>query len=312
LDLQDIERTPDPTARVMWLSLEAQFLGNAQTRALQLDAELRTLEQGDLFVRDYCRKMKSTADGLRDLVFTVPENILVLNILQGLPSSYEAMRTLLTHQQPPPTFLQVRDALTLEELTRGHHTPASAVPSSSTSRVLVAAPPPSSASPLASLLGAPPPGPSGGGGRGGRRGRRGRGGGGRGMPTQSLTPPLAPLPGGAPWPTISQLWSGRISMWPYQGQGGGPRPSHQPEAMVMSVASYAPTWTPPPPPSSSWTRGVGSGCPGAVLQNCGADAARRHRVDHRLVCFLPHYSCCGYPFFCPASSPLLSFLHHGQ
>jgi hypothetical protein len=55
LDLQDIVWTPDPTARVMWLSLETQFLGNAQTRALQLDAELRTLEQGDLSVSDYYR-----------------------------------------------------------------------------------------------------------------------------------------------------------------------------------------------------------------------------------------------------------------
>jgi hypothetical protein len=105
---------------------------------------------------DYCRKMKSTAYGLRDLGFTVSEHILVLNILWGLPSSYEAVRTLLTHQQPPPTFLQVCDALTLE-LTRGHQTPASTTPSSSTSRALVAAPPPSSVSPPASLLGAPPP-----------------------------------------------------------------------------------------------------------------------------------------------------------
>jgi hypothetical protein len=148
LDLQDIVRTPDPTARVMWLSLETQFLSNAQTCALQLDAELRTLEQGDLSVSDYRKKMKITADGLRDLSFTVPEHILVLNVLRGLPSSYEVVQTLLTHQQPPPTFLQVRDALTLEELTRGHHTPASTRPSSSTSRALVAAPPPSSASPM--------------------------------------------------------------------------------------------------------------------------------------------------------------------
>jgi hypothetical protein len=103
LDLQDIVRTPDPTARVMWLSRETHFLKNAQTRALQLDAELCTLEQGDLSVSDYCQKMKSTADGHRDLGFTVPEHILVLNVLRGLPSSYEAMRTL-THQQPPPTF----------------------------------------------------------------------------------------------------------------------------------------------------------------------------------------------------------------
>jgi hypothetical protein len=166
LDLYNIVRTLDPTARVMWLSLETQFLGNAQTRALQLDAELRTLEQGDLSVGDYCRKMKTTGDGLHDLGFTVSEHVLVLNILQGLPSGYKAVRTLLTHQQPPPTFLQVRDALTLEELTRGLHTPTSTTSSASfsTSRALIAAPPPSFASLPASLLGAPPPGASGGGG----------------------------------------------------------------------------------------------------------------------------------------------------
>jgi hypothetical protein len=33
-------------------------------------------------------------------------------------------------------------------------------------------------------------------------------------------PPLSPLPGGAPWPTFSHPWSGRISLWPHQGQGG--------------------------------------------------------------------------------------------
>jgi hypothetical protein len=44
LDLQDIVRTLGDTARVIWLALETQFLGNAHTRALQLDAELRTLE----------------------------------------------------------------------------------------------------------------------------------------------------------------------------------------------------------------------------------------------------------------------------
>jgi hypothetical protein len=82
---------------------------------------------------------------------------------------------LLTHQQPTPTFLQVCDALTLEELTRGLHTPASTTSSSSTSRALIAAPPPSSASPPTSLLGAPPPGRAGMGGCGGRRGRDGGG-----------------------------------------------------------------------------------------------------------------------------------------
>jgi hypothetical protein len=233
LDLQDIVRAPDPTARVMWLSVETQFLGNAQKRTLQLDAELRTLEQGDLSVSDYCRKMMSTADGLRDLGFTVPEHILVLNVLWGLPSNYEAVQTLLTHQQPPPTFLQVCDALTLEELTRGHQSPASTTPSSSTSRALVTAPPPSSASPPASLLGAPPPGPSGGGGVGGAVdavvGAVGR------LPPR-LRPPSCSSSRRCAL-ADSHPWSGRISMWPYQGQGGRglvPRTSRRPWSRVLS------------------------------------------------------------------------------
>jgi hypothetical protein len=97
-----------------------------------------------------------------------------------------------------------------------------------------------------------PPGRAGLGGRGGRRGRGGGDCGGCGTPTQALTPPLAPLPGGAPWLTFSNTWSGRITMWPHQGQGGGPRPPHQSTDMVASTAFYASTWTPPPPPSLSW------------------------------------------------------------
>ena len=46
LDLQDIVRTHGGTARQAWLALEGQFLGNAETRALQLDASFRTFEQG--------------------------------------------------------------------------------------------------------------------------------------------------------------------------------------------------------------------------------------------------------------------------
>jgi hypothetical protein len=132
--------------------------------------------------------------------------------------------------------LQVRDALTLEELTRGHHTPASTTPSSSTSRALVAAPPPSSASPPTTLLGAPPPGPSRGGGRGGRRGRGGWARGGRGTPTQAPTPPLSLLfpkvRPGRPSPTRGQ---GVSPCGPTRVREGGlvPRTSQRPWSRVL-------------------------------------------------------------------------------
>jgi hypothetical protein len=72
LDLQDIVRTPDGTARDAWLALKSQSLGNAHTLALQLDAELCTLEQGDLSVAEFCWKMKRTANAVRDLGYPVP------------------------------------------------------------------------------------------------------------------------------------------------------------------------------------------------------------------------------------------------
>jgi hypothetical protein len=220
------------------------------------------------------------------------------------------VRTLLTHQHRHP--LSCRSVMPLPwRSSPGATTPASTTHSSSTSRVPVAAPPPSSASPPASLLGAPPPGPSGG---GGRRGRRGRGGEGRGTPTQDPTPP--PSHSSSQRCALADRLPPVVRAYLHVAlprSGRGPRPPHKPAAKVTSAASYAPTWTPPPPPSSSWPGVVvGSGCPGAVLQHCGADATRRHRVDCRLGCLLPHYSRCGYPFFCPTSSPLLSFLHHGR
>jgi hypothetical protein len=41
LDLQNLVRTRDGTARQAWLALEGRFLGNAEARALQLDATFR-------------------------------------------------------------------------------------------------------------------------------------------------------------------------------------------------------------------------------------------------------------------------------
>jgi hypothetical protein len=135
-------------------------------------------EQGDLSVGEFCRQMKTKADALRDLGHAVPEPTLVLNVLRGLNSSFDHLRTWITRQKPFPTFLQVWDDLVLEEITRGPVT-ASPTFASSTSKALVATPP-TSASHSSSLLGPPPSGPSGGGGgkgeKGGRRRRGGRGG----------------------------------------------------------------------------------------------------------------------------------------
>jgi hypothetical protein len=209
LDLQDLVRTHGGTARQTWVALEGQFLGNAEYRALQLDATFRTFIQGDLSVGEYCRRMKSMADALHNLGDPVSDRVLVLNVLRGLISTYDHLKCWIARQRPFPTFLQVRDDLALEEITRGL-APGSSSPNPA---ALVAAPPASSAAPATSLLGAAPAGPTGGGGERGRRRRWGGGGGAggpapggtgtgrgcRGPPTPAPAP--APAPGGTPWPS---------------------------------------------------------------------------------------------------------------
>jgi hypothetical protein len=103
-----------PHARAAWLAIEGQFLGNAEARALRLDAAFRTFVQGNLSVSEYCRKMKTMADSLGDLGCPVEDRMLVLNVLRGLSDRYTHLRSLIMRQRPFPTFLQVCDDLALE------------------------------------------------------------------------------------------------------------------------------------------------------------------------------------------------------
>jgi uncharacterized membrane protein YgcG len=234
-----------PHAQAAWLAIEGQFLGNAEARALRLDAAFRTFVQGDLSVNEYCRKMKTMVDSLGDLGCPVEDRMLVLNVLRGLSDRYTHLRSLIMRQRPFPTFLQVRNDLALEEITLGAQAASISGPGSlSSSTALAATTPTRPPTPSQSALGPRPPGPSGGGeGQGGGGGggggrRRGGGGGSGGGPCGN-----APTPGpqqGAPWPTFYHPWSGRISMWLFQGPGSEARP---PAAMF---ADAPPGFTSPP------------------------------------------------------------------
>jgi hypothetical protein len=53
-ELHKIVWEPTETTHEAWLATEAQFLGNSESRVLQLDARFHTFKQGDLSVSDYC------------------------------------------------------------------------------------------------------------------------------------------------------------------------------------------------------------------------------------------------------------------
>ena len=53
--------------------------------------------------------MKGMADALHDLGCPVSDRVLVLNVLRGLSSTYDHLKSWIACQRPFPSFLQVRD-----------------------------------------------------------------------------------------------------------------------------------------------------------------------------------------------------------
>jgi hypothetical protein len=115
-DFHQVVQERGCTARHLWLTIENQFLGNREQRTLHLDAAFRTFVQDDLSVNEYCHKFKVMADDLADLGAPVEDQILVLNILQGLNQRFEHMSSIFRCYSPFLNFLKVRDDLLLEEI----------------------------------------------------------------------------------------------------------------------------------------------------------------------------------------------------
>jgi hypothetical protein len=115
-------REPTETARQVWLTIEARFLGNIESRVLQLGARFHAFKQRDLSVSDYCRRMKGMADDIRALGETVTDRHLVLNLLQGLNKWFNHMKIYIKRSQLSPSFHTIRNDLELEEIELDHST----------------------------------------------------------------------------------------------------------------------------------------------------------------------------------------------
>jgi uncharacterized membrane protein YgcG len=79
------------------------------------------------------------ADDLTALGKVVTDRTLVLNVLRGLNERFTHVGALLRRAHPFPTFLQVKDDLSLEELTLGSRPPSPAAALAATTK-----PPPQS------------------------------------------------------------------------------------------------------------------------------------------------------------------------
>ncbi|XP_062192409.1 uncharacterized protein LOC133895901 [Phragmites australis] len=210
-EILGIVMAPGGTTASMWQSIENLFRDNKTTRAMHLQAEFSNLVQGDLSATEFCHKLKTLSDALRDVDQPVIDQTLVLTMIKGMNPKHKHLSALLPMMSPFPSFIQARSLLLLDELNDDTGDPVAKA------TALVAD---SRSTPAPATYNR-------GGSRGngnGNNGKKGKGkgkqGGNKGFNTNSS--PL-PLPAQPHW----NPWTGQIQLWPTAGLLG-PRPGVAP------------------------------------------------------------------------------------
>nr|GEY68059.1 hypothetical protein [Tanacetum cinerariifolium] len=116
-------------------SLEDLLHDNKEARAMELHEELQSLELDTLSIGEYFKKIKVVFDLLSNIESPVDDKNLVMYAVNGLGDKYDHVAGIIRHSKNPPTLLETRSMLLLEESClnrkqgRGH---AQDTPSSST------------------------------------------------------------------------------------------------------------------------------------------------------------------------------------
>jgi hypothetical protein len=111
----DLVHKPHITAFTLWSDVEGHFRDNELERAVLLEAEFRSVQQGDLSIHDYCTKLKRLADELHNVGHPVSEPSRVLNLLRGLNPKFRHLKPVIKSKSPPHNFRSAMSYLLLEE-----------------------------------------------------------------------------------------------------------------------------------------------------------------------------------------------------
>ncbi|KAG8100908.1 hypothetical protein GUJ93_ZPchr0444g28992 [Zizania palustris] len=117
----DIVYRSHASAFMIWDTVQNLFHDNELQRVVYIEAEFRTLHQGDMSITDYTAKLKTLADNLRDTEKPVSEPSQVLNLLRGLSPKYMHIKPVITAKFMPHTFMIAWSYLLVEELYADHN-----------------------------------------------------------------------------------------------------------------------------------------------------------------------------------------------
>jgi hypothetical protein len=115
-ELTSMIMDPTRTARQLYLALAAIFLNNKRTRAVHLTSDLHEQRQGMLTIAQYCARIKTIADALRDVDQPPTDATLMTVLTRGLTERHHVTAKILNSSVGRVTFDNVRNMLLLDEM----------------------------------------------------------------------------------------------------------------------------------------------------------------------------------------------------
>ncbi|GJZ60164.1 hypothetical protein Tco_0615980 [Tanacetum coccineum] len=94
-------------------------------RAINLDNELRSIKIEKMSINEYCTKIKSMADRIKNLGCVVSDKNLVIYAVNGLDSRFATLVEIIQHSKTLPTFETEQNMLLLKESSMNDQSGAS-------------------------------------------------------------------------------------------------------------------------------------------------------------------------------------------
>nr|GFA57607.1 hybrid signal transduction histidine kinase M [Tanacetum cinerariifolium] len=113
--LQEQVVTTPGNAKALWDHLKDLSHDNKDNRAINLDNELHSIKIGTMTVNQYCTKIRSMADRLKNLGCDVSDKNLVMYTVNGLDSHFATLVDIIRHLETLSSFETTRTMLLLKE-----------------------------------------------------------------------------------------------------------------------------------------------------------------------------------------------------
>ncbi|GJX47986.1 hybrid signal transduction histidine kinase M, partial [Tanacetum coccineum] len=119
--LQEQVVTTSGNAKALWDHLQNLFHDNKDAKAINLDNELHSIKIENMYINEYCTKIKSMADRLKNLGCVVSDKNLVIYAVNGLDSRFATLVKIIRL----PTFETAQNMLLLKESSMNDQSGAS-------------------------------------------------------------------------------------------------------------------------------------------------------------------------------------------